>query len=258
MVYKDPPDESSARVMQEQRVAVVVGASGGLGGAFVQALLDDSDVASVVALSRQQGPTGDARLRWLTVDPEHPERLAEAVAAIREATPRIHLLLICTGILHLPGMSPEKSLRQLDLQQFERTMRVNALVPLQVLAAFAPLLTHPERAVAAALSAKVGSIGDNRLGGWYGYRMSKAALNMGLKTASIELARGRPGAGSTGPIVVAVHPGTTISPLSSPFLARHQARPAADSAVRVLEVLDRLGPGDSGKFYNWDGSELPW
>jgi NAD(P)-dependent dehydrogenase (short-subunit alcohol dehydrogenase family) len=245
------------QVVEQQRVAVVVGASGGLGSALVEALLDRPGVGPVFALSRREGPE-DARLRWLTVDPTDPERLAQAVTTIREASPRVHLLLICTGMLHADGMGPEKSLRHLERRQFERTMLINALLPLQVLAAFAPLLTHPERAVAAALSAKVGSIGDNRLGGWYGYRMSKAALNMGLKTASIELARGRPGAGSTGPIVVAVHPGTTITPLSAPFLARHQARPAADSAARILNVLDRLGPGDSGKFYNWDGSELPW
>jgi NAD(P)-dependent dehydrogenase (short-subunit alcohol dehydrogenase family) len=242
----------------EQRVAVVVGASGGLGGAFVDALLDHPAFGQVVAVSRTHRHPDRAGLRWLVADPADPQSLEQAVAAIREVAPRIHRLLICTGVLHTPDSPPEKSLRRLARQPFEQTMLLNAFVPLQVLAGFAPLLTHEEGAVAAALSAKVGSIGDNRLGGWYSYRMSKAALNMGLKTAAIELARGRPGAGATGPIVVAIHPGTTVTPLSAPFLSRHQARPPAASAARVLDVLDRLGPGDSGKFYNWDGSELPW
>jgi NAD(P)-dependent dehydrogenase (short-subunit alcohol dehydrogenase family) len=243
--------------MTKPRVAVVAGASGGLGGAFTDALLNRG-FDTVIALSRQEGGPPRAGLQWLLADPLDPDALARVAENLRATGTRVHLLLICTGILHQSGIGPEKSLNQLDRQHFERTLLLNAFAPLQVLAAFAPLLTHDERSVAAALSAKVGSIADNRLGGWYSYRMSKAALNMGLKTAAIELARGRPGAASSGPIVVAIHPGTTVTPLSAPYLARRQARPPADSANRVLDVLDRLDPGDSGKFYNWDGSELPW
>lgn len=247
--------------MVERRVAVVAGASGGLGRAFAEMLLDRDH--RVFALSRTPLPAASG-LDCITTDPADPTSLAEAVAAVAASAPRIHLLMICTGILHGPDMAPEKALRQFRRQPFEQAMLLNAFVPLQVLAAFAPLLTHSERAVAAALSAKVGSITDNRLGGWYSYRMSKAALNMGLKTAAIELARPRAsahglrGTGATGPIVVAVHPGTTITPLAAPYLARQRARPAAASAARVLDVLDGLGPEDSGKFFNWDGSQLPW
>jgi NAD(P)-dependent dehydrogenase (short-subunit alcohol dehydrogenase family) len=99
----------------------------------------------------------------------------------------------------------------------------------------------------------VGSIGDNRLGGWYSYRMSKAALNMGIRNAAIELGRHR-----HGPIVVAIHPGTTLSPLSAPFAARDRARPADASAAAIVRVLDGLERTDNGRFFNWDGRELPW
>jgi NAD(P)-dependent dehydrogenase (short-subunit alcohol dehydrogenase family) len=170
----------------------------------------------------------------------------------------VHLLVTCTGVLHggdaRPGLRPEKALAQLDAEGFLHVMRVNALAPLQVLAAFAPLLRHDQRAVAATLSAMVGSIGDNRLGGWYSYRMSKAALNMGLKNAAIELGRGA----RDGPIVVAIHPGTTTTALSEPFLRHRTARSPAESAEHILAVLDGLTPANSGKFYNWDGRELPW
>jgi len=236
--------------------AVVVGASGGLGAAFAEALCARPDVDQVFALSRRAPPLEHPRLSWMVADVSDPDALALAAATVGRAAPRIHLLITCTGILHDDKLAPEKALKQLQQQSFQRIMTLNALVPLQVLSAFAPLLRHGERSVAASLSAMVGSIGDNRLGGWYSYRMSKAALNMGLKNAAIELARGRDGA--PGPIVVAVHPGTTTTALSAPYLRGRHARDAADSARRVLSVLDALGPGDSGKFLHWDGRELPW
>jgi NAD(P)-dependent dehydrogenase (short-subunit alcohol dehydrogenase family) len=242
--------------------AVVVGASGGLGAAFTAALASRPDVGRVFALSRRQLPSG-SRIEALTVDAGDPESYARALQQaadeVRSRAPAIHLLITCTGMLHDAGATPEKSLRQLDAASFQRVMTVNALVPLQVLAAFAPLLRHGERSVAATLSAMVGSIGDNRLGGWYSYRMSKAALNMGLKTASIELGRAAGSASApTGPIVVALHPGTTVTSLSTPYLQRREARPAGESVRHLLAVLDRLTPADNGKFLNWDGRELPW
>jgi NAD(P)-dependent dehydrogenase (short-subunit alcohol dehydrogenase family) len=250
------------------RNAVVVGAGGGLGAAFSEALAARPGIDCVFALSRT-GQAARPGLRPLTTNVGDPESLALAVETVRQATPHIHLLIICIGILHDGHTGPEKALGQLQPSSFQRIMTLNALLPLQVLGAFAPLLRHGERSVAAALSAMVGSIGDNRLGGWYSYRMSKAALNMGLKTAAIELARGRSGAGraaSAGasgdapehPIVVAVHPGTTTTALSAPHLRGREARPPRDSARHVLDVLDRLTPADTGKFYNWDGRELPW
>jgi NAD(P)-dependent dehydrogenase (short-subunit alcohol dehydrogenase family) len=249
----------STDIPNKQNV-VVVGAAGGLGTAFCEALAARREVDCVFALSRSERPALP-RVRALTTDVGDPASLARAVDAVREAAPHIHLLIICIGILHDAQTAPEKALSQLRQPDFQRIMTLNAFLPLQVLGAFAPLLRHGERSVVAALSAMVGSIGDNRLGGWYSYRMSKAALNMGLKTAAIELARGRATAGRphpTSPIVVAVHPGTTATGLSARYLHNRDARPPADSAQCVLDVLDRLSPADTGKFYNWDGRELPW
>jgi len=195
--------------------------------------------------------------RWITADATDPDSMAAAAAAVGAEAPRIHRLIICTGVLHGgaadPGFKPEKSLAQLGLAQLQQSMMINAWAPLVALQAFAPLLRHPDGAVAAALSAMVGSIGDNRLGGWYSYRMSKAALNMGIRNAAIELGRHR-----HGPIVVAVHPGTTQSALSAPFAGPERARPAHESAGAILDVLDGLDRTANGRLFNWDGRELPW
>lgn len=251
----EPADPSHART------AVVVGAAGGLGRALTRALAERDDVDRVFALSRRYLAPDHAKLTWLEADACDPRSLARVADKLAESASRIHQLIICTGVLHggdrRPELGPEKSLGQLDGDAFRHVMTVNVLAPLQVLHAFAPLLRHDQRAVAAALSAMVGSIGDNRIGGWYSYRMSKAALNMGLKNAAIELGRLRP-RGRPAPIVVGVHPGTTVTELSQPFLGNHEARPPQDSARRILEVLDGLTEEDSGGFFNWDGQRLPW
>jgi len=249
---------------------VIVGAGGGLGRALTAACCARADAGQVFALSRRtatpadQGGTSDSLLNgvgvtptWITADPTSAESLHAAVAQIRAISPRVHRLIICTGVLHggdqQPDFKPEKSLAQLQLDALLHSITLNAWAPLAALQAFAPLLRHEERSVATALSAMVGSIGDNRLGGWHSYRMSKAALNMGLKNAAIELGRHR-----HGPIVVAIHPGTTRTPLSEPFAGPDRARPATASAAAILAVLDGLTPEQSGRFFNWDGSEIPW
>jgi NAD(P)-dependent dehydrogenase (short-subunit alcohol dehydrogenase family) len=130
--------------------------------------------------------------------------------------------------------------------------RINALGPAMVLARFAPLLDS-SRGVFAVLSAKVGSIGDNRLGGWYSYRASKAALNMFVKTASIEMRRRNPSS-----VLVALHPGTVNSRLSAPFKGAEIGRAASDAAADLLRVMDRVGPDDSGGFFSYNGERLPW
>jgi NAD(P)-dependent dehydrogenase (short-subunit alcohol dehydrogenase family) len=241
---------------------VIVGAGGGLGRALTDACCARPARGRVFALSRRPpaaGSTDDTGVTptWITADPTDPESLHAAVTQIQALSPRVHRLIICTGVLHggteQPAFKPEKSLAQLELDALLHSMTLNAWAPLAALQAFAPLLRHEERSVATALSAMVGSIGDNRLGGWHSYRMSKAALNMGLKNAAIELGRHR-----HGPIVVAIHPGTTLSRLSEPFAGPDRARPAARSAAAILEVLDGLEPAQSGRFFNWDGSEIPW
>ena len=147
---------------------------------------------------------------------------------------------------------PEKKLSDLNYAQLMDTFRINTFGPAMVLRHFTPLL-DPERSAMALISAKVGSIEDNRLGGWYSYRASKAALNMLIKTAAIEVKRSKPQA-----VLVSLHPGTVNSKLSQPFRGAEIGRPAADAAQDMLRVINQLKPADTGSFYAYDGKPLPW
>ena len=249
-----------------QAGAVVVGASGGLGAAFVEALRARGGYATVLALSRSAPPDAgssaeprvDARAPRLVrgrIDVTDEASIARAAAlAASLAPPR--LVIVATGLLHAPdGLRPEKSLAQVDPARLARLFAVNATGPALVAKHLLPRMPRTGRSVFAAVSARVGSIADNRLGGWYGYRASKAALNMLLRTAAIEWARtAREG------VCVGLHPGTVETPLSAPFRARlPEARllSPADSAARLLDVLDRLGPADSGRVFAYDGTDVP-
>ncbi len=223
--------------------ALVIGASGAIGCALVARLHDDPRCAEVVTLGRTTTPA---------VDFLAPDSIAAAAQASRAQGPW-HLVLVATGMLQGPTGGPEKRLADLDAQHMAASFSVNTIGPALALAAFTPHLARGERSVAAVLSAKVGSIGDNRLGGWYSYRASKAALNMVVKTASIELARTHPQA-----VIAALHPGTVDSALSAPFRGAQIGRPADDAARDLLAVLDGLQPDDSGCFRAYDGQRLPW
>lgn len=222
--------------------ALVIGASGGIGQAFVQALQAHPRCGEVLALHRHSTPR-------LELDDE--SRIASAAAALRGQDP-LHLIIHAAGVLHGDGILPEKKLGDLNYAQLEATFRINTFGPALVLRHFAPLL-DTGRSVLAVLSAKVGSIGDNRLGGWYSYRASKAALNMLVKTAAIEIQRSRPQA-----VLVSLHPGTVDTRLSGPFRGAQIGRPAPDAAADMLTVLDRLTPTDSGGFFAYTGDRLPW
>ena len=222
--------------------AVVIGASGALGTAFCDLLRADPRCAGVWGLGRQAA---------MRVDFADEASLAEAAAALRQHGP-FHLVLVATGVLHLPGVQPEKRLADLSFAAMEEIFRINTFGPALVMRHFAPLLDR-QRSVLAVLSAKVGSLGDNRLGGWYSYRASKAALNMMVKTAAIEMRRTHPGA-----LLVALHPGTVRSALSRPFRGDEIGRDPAEAATAMLEVLDGLNPDDSGSFIAYDGQRLPW
>jgi NAD(P)-dependent dehydrogenase (short-subunit alcohol dehydrogenase family) len=159
-----------------------------------------------------------------------------------------------TGVLQPDGLAPEKSWRQLDPAHLAQSFAINAIGPALLMKHFLPLLARPGKSVFATLSAKVGSIGDNRLGGWYSYRASKAALNQLVHTAAIELRRSQPDA-----VCVALHPGTVHSALSAPFAKTGlDVWPPMAAASRLLSVLDQLEAADSGGFFNHDGSPLPW
>ena len=232
--------------MQSLRVgysALVLGASGAIGQAFVTLLQSDPRCASVTALSRSSQPGFDFG------DPASLERLALELAGQGP----FQLVIDATGALTLNGRSPEKRLDELDAQALLDAMSVNAIGPALLLRHLSPLLDR-QRAVLAMLSAKVGSIGDNRLGGWYAYRASKAALNQLVRTASVELRRSRPQA-----ICVALHPGTVDTGLSAPFAKSGlQVQAPALAAQRLLTVLAGLKAEDSGEFFDYRGERLPW
>ncbi|WP_348694106.1 SDR family NAD(P)-dependent oxidoreductase [Stutzerimonas balearica] len=222
--------------------ALVIGASGGIGAALVAALLEDPRCAQVVELGRATQPALDL------AEPASIERAAAALAG----QGAFQLIVNAAGVLHDESFMPEKRLADLNPAQLLATFQVNTFGPALLLRYFCGLLDR-QRGVLAMLSAKVGSIGDNRLGGWYSYRASKAALNMLIKTAAIEVRRSQPNA-----VLLALHPGTVNSALSQPFRGAEIGRPAAVAAHDLLRVIDSLGPEASGSFHAYDGQPLPW
>ncbi|WP_309602773.1 SDR family NAD(P)-dependent oxidoreductase [Sphingomonas sp.] len=222
--------------------AIVIGASGGIGAALCDGL--ESRGAAVIRLSRSSAPP---------IDLESDPSIEQAAATLASQGP-FDLIFVASGILHGAGVAPEKTYRQLDGATLEQVLRINTIGPALVARHFLPLLRTDGRAIFAALSARVGSIGDNRLGGWLSYRASKAALNQIIKTLAIELARIRPET-----ICVALHPGTVDSALSAPFqrgLADGQLLTPAVSATHLLDTLDRLDPTDSGGCFDYRGERI--
>lgn len=223
--------------------AVVIGASGGIGRAVAEVLEGSGRYVIVHRLSRSGGG----------LDLEDEASIAAAASQVAEG-PAPSLVFVATGVLH-HGQSPERSYRSLTPEHLMRDFRVNALGPALVAKHFLPLLPKDQRAVFAALSARVGSISDNRLGGWHAYRASKAALNMILKNLAIETARTHPQA-----VIAGLHPGTVATDLSAPFQKGVPAEKLFDasySAARLLAVLEGLTPADSGGVFAWDGARVP-
>lgn len=226
-------------------LAVVVGASGAIGGALLDLLREDKSLAGVVGLSRSSTPpldlTSEATVR------EIARHVAERGISLR-------VVIDATGFLHGGGFTPEKSWRQLDPAHMAKAFAVNTIGPALLIKHLLPLLPRAGKSVFATLSAKVGSIGDNHLGGWYSYRASKAALNQIVRTAAIELKRRQPEA-----VCVALHPGTVESPLSAPFgRSGLDVQSPATAAERLVGVIDTLTPASSGGFFDYRGTALPW
>lgn len=222
--------------------ALVIGASGGIGNAFIEYLKSDPHCGLAIGISRSSSPS---------IDFEDEQSIKLAAAALTQQGP-FHLIINAAGILQTDQFSPERKIDQLSYAQMEQMFRVNTMGPALVLQQFGKLLA-PQRSVLAIVSAKVGSIGDNRLGGWYSYRASKAAVNMMVKTAAIEVKRRLPNA-----VIVALHPGTVDTALSAPFKGAQLGRKASTAAADMLATLNQLQPDQSGGFFAYDGEQLPF
>lgn len=220
--------------------ALVIGSSGGIGSAVAKLLEDDERCSEVVGLSRSADGLD------ITDEPS----VQDAVARLKG---EFQLIFCATGALTIDGVGPEKALKQLSADAMMKQFALNALGPALVLKHVAAKLPRRERGLMAFLSARVGSIGDNHLGGWISYRASKSALNQIIRTASIELGRTHPQA-----VLAALHPGTVATSLSADYAGdRDRLRPE-DSARKMLAVLDGLQSPQSGSFYAYDGSRIEW
>lgn len=222
--------------------AVIIGASGGIGAALAAALEADARCAGLVRLSRSVDG----------VDVTDETSIARAAGLVRETHGEIDLVFDATGALEIEGKGPEKALRALDPAVMARQFAVNAIGPALLIKHFSPLLPRNRRAIFATLSARVGSIGDNRLGGWISYRAAKAALNQIVRTAAVEIARTHPQA-----LVLSLHPGTVATRLTTPF--RHgDGTPPEEAAANLLRVMDQLPASESGTFHAYDGQPVDW
>ena len=244
--------------------ALVVGASQGIGLEFVRQLLRAPRVVQLFATYRQEKTAADllalaeqySHLHCIQMDLTDEAQIAAGIASISAIAPNLHLAINCVGLLHNETQQPEKAIRQLDADNLINYFKVNSIGPALLAKHLLALLKHSEPSLLATISAKIGSIGDNRIGGWYGYRASKAALNMFLKTAAIEYSRRSPNT-----TIVMLHPGTTDTRLSKPFqrgVPPEKLFSTERTVSQLLSVMSEVTIEDSGAFFSWDGSRLPW
>ncbi|MGD2128647.1 MAG: SDR family oxidoreductase [Lysobacterales bacterium] len=244
---------------------LVIGASRGIGLALVRAQLNDDQAARVIATFRPQRGPGelealadrhDHRLLILPLEVTDDSSIEMFARRIGSLEGGFDIAVHAAGFLHEGGIQPEKTLDHCDRHALRHLFEVNSIGPLMLARALLPLQSRQRRFTFAALSAMVGSIGDNRLGGWYGYRASKAALNQFLRTLANECRVRFPNAA-----ILAVHPGTTDTGLSRPFqrnVPRERLYAPETTAARILDVIGQPGQGPTGAFLNWDGTEIPW
>jgi NAD(P)-dependent dehydrogenase (short-subunit alcohol dehydrogenase family) len=244
--------------------ALVVGGNRGIGLGFVKHLLQDARFAQIFATYRTEASSAELlqlaqthnRLHCIAMDLTVEADIEAGVAVIKTIAPELQFVINCVGFLHEGDITPEKALRQLQPMNLTRYFQVNSIGAALLAKHLLPLLNHKHPNIFATLSAKIGSIEDNRLGGWYGYRASKAALNMLLKTASIEYGRR-----SQQTAIVLLHPGTTDTRLSAPFqrgVPPEKLFSVEKTVDLLLNVLENVTQDDNGSFFSWDGSQLPW
>jgi NAD(P)-dependent dehydrogenase (short-subunit alcohol dehydrogenase family) len=230
------------RLLPNPFSALIIGSSGTIGGAFLELLENNPLCSSVVGIHRHSEHS---------INYQHPGSIETCAAALSQDAP-FQLIINTIGVLHSSDWMPEKKLDDLNTEQLMELMKINAIGPALTIRHFSKLL-DPKNSIMVTLSAKVGSIEDNRLGGWYSYRASKAALNMLIKTASIEWARTKPNTA-----LISMHPGTVNSGLSKPFRGEQIGRPAHDAAADMFRVIESLKKEDSGSFISYSGERLPW
>jgi NAD(P)-dependent dehydrogenase (short-subunit alcohol dehydrogenase family) len=230
----------------------VIGASGSLGDQFVKQLAT-KEVNSIFAFSRSKTEFNNSKIKSYLIDIENEESIKSA-ANIASADAKLDIVIVATGMLHSENIQPEKSLRDLSQEKFQQLFNVNTIAPAIIAKHFLPKLNKDNKSIFAAISARVGSISDNYLGGWYAYRASKSALNMILKNAAIEINRSNKNA-----IIIGLHPGTVDSKLSKPFqsaVKKEKLFTAEYSVEKMLEVIENITPKDSGNIFDFKGVRI--
>jgi NAD(P)-dependent dehydrogenase (short-subunit alcohol dehydrogenase family) len=241
-------------IISTRPAACVFGATGGVGAALVEQLAASEAYDAIYAAARRDS-AGQAPVRSVRFDLEDETSIAAAAEAAGSGG-ELRLVLIATGRLHGEGLAPEKSWSAQSADAYQEAFAINTIGPALIGKHVLPRMAKQGRVVFAAISARVGSIEDNRSGGWHAYRASKAALNMIMRNFALEMSRRNPAS-----IVVALHPGTVQTALSAPFLRPNDGRRVltpAQSAASLLQVIEGLQPADTGGFFSWDGERLPY
>ncbi len=230
--------------MNKNNIAVVIGNSGSIGSA-IEKELSDQGFKNIIGFNRSSNP----RLDLL-----NEETIAQSAQFIKDQNIPVSLVFDATGLLHDDNNMPEKTYKNIDQIFMRKNFEINVMGPALIMKYFLPLLDKEEKSIFASISAKVGSISDNRYGGWYSYRASKAALNQMIKTASIEMKMKNQNA-----ICLAIHPGTVESKLSKPFQKNDLTiQSPQESASNIFKILTSSTSKDTGSFYNWDGKIIDW
>lgn len=238
------------------KTTLIVGAGGGIGKALVRQLSSDEQNNRIFALSRRHQPDLPSSVRQSQITEHNDTSIARYCQELTETVSHIDQFICCVGLLHCGLLQPEKKLEQLEHSHLQQYFAVNSIIPALWLKHLPVLLDSKKSAALVFLSARVGSISDNRLGGWYGYRASKAALNMLIKTAQVEYRRRCPGA-----VLMSYHPGTVDTPLSAPFqnsVPEQQLFSSEKAAGYLLAQIDGLSPEQGPYYLDWQGKNISW
>jgi NAD(P)-dependent dehydrogenase (short-subunit alcohol dehydrogenase family) len=230
----------------------IIGSSGAIGRAFLDAYIADKDISNIYSISRTEVKSNDKRIIHINIDVTDEVSVKAAASKIEEN--RLDRLIVATGVLHTKSFGPEKSIKDIKIENFVKIFSVNTFGPALIGKYFLPLMTKDQKSIVAFLSARVGSISENKLGGWYAYRASKSALNQIIKNFSIEAKR----TNSSG-IIIGLQPGTVKSKLSEPFqknVKKGKLFLPEDSVDSLVKVIENVMQNDSGKIFDWEGEEI--